>query len=150
MKKLILILILIIYANGKSELEIISDNFEADENTMITKFSGHVHIKKDKDTLDASKVTVFFDTKRKPLKIIAKNNAKIEMYLKENHFKGSADTITYKPKEQKYIFTGNAFLHDIETNKKIYGDTLIADQKNGKYKVEGSAKKPVKFLFSID
>ena len=107
------------------QVEITSNDFFADENKQISEFVGNVNIKKGSyDELKANKVVVHFDKKR--------------------------HTLTYEPAKQTYTVTGNGYLHEVETDKNVYGDKIVVNQKDGTYSVNSDEKKPVKFIFQIE
>ena len=58
--------------------------------------------------------------------------------------------LIYEPKTQIYTLKGNAFLHEIDSDKKVFGDEIIVDQLNGIYNVKSKNKEPVKFIFQVD
>lgn len=133
------------------QVEITSDNFFADEGKQISEFTGNVHIKKGAyDELHANKVIVHFDTKRQPTKYIATGNAKFKVMMKEKHYDGKGDTLTYEPAKQLYTVSGNGHLHEVETDKNVYGERIVVDQIAGTYNVNSGEKKPVKFIFQIE
>lgn len=149
MKKILLFCVSCLVINA-SELEIVSDKFEADENRGITVFYGNVHIKHNKDTIDTDKLTVTLDSKKKPVKYIADGNAKFKLYIKEKVYEGESAQIVYDSSIEKYSFEGNVILKELIDNNKITADKVFVNQKNGTYSVEGSQNKPAKFIFNID
>ena len=58
--------------------------------------------------------------------------------------------LTHEPKNQTYILKGNAFLHEIDSDKKIFGDEIIVEQLKGIYNVKSKDKEPVKFIFQVE
>lgn len=145
---------LIIFAGilmAKSEnVEITSKHFEADETKLISKFTGDVKVIKGYDTITSDKLVINFDKNKNPLKYTATGKAKFKLILNKKHYAGHANKIIYNPLKKYYRFIGNAFLQDIDTHKKIYGDDITIDQLNGKYNVESSGNKPVKFIFKVE
>ncbi len=130
-------------------VEITSKSFEADELTRISKFVGNVKVKKGYDTITSDKLVVNFDKKRVPIKYTAMGNAKFRLMINKKHYAGKADKITYSPVKKIYTFFGNAFLQDMDSGKKIYGDTIMINQSDGKYSVKSNGKQPVKFIFKV-
>ena len=61
-----------------------------------------------------------------------------------------AEKMTYEPSKSTYILEKKAFLHEIESDKKVYGDYIKADQISGQYEVDGKGKAPVKFIFKVE
>jgi len=152
MKKIAVSLIIFVgILMAKSEnVEITSKHFEADETKLISKFTGDVKVIKGYDTITSDKLVINFDKNKNPLKYTATGKAKFKLILNKKHYAGHANKIIYNPLKKYYRFIGNAFLQDIDTHKKIYGDDITIDQLNGKYNVESSGNKPVKFIFKVE
>jgi lipopolysaccharide export system protein LptA len=144
-----LFLILNIAIAKTQNVEITSKSFEADEMKHISKFIGDVKVVKGYDTITADKLTINFDKDKNPTEYIATGNAKFKLILNKKHYSGKANKIIYDPIKKLYHFIGNAFLQDLDSNKKIYGDDIQIDQLNGKYDVKSDGKKPVKFIFKV-
>lgn len=148
-KKIVfLILTAILWLNAE-QVEITSDKFFADENKHTTEFKGNVHIKKGNDELKADTIVVNFDKKRQPIKYTATNNINFKLFIKDKHYEGSGDILIYEPLKELYTISKNAHLKEIQTNKNVYGDKIVIDQKNGIYNVNSSNKQPVKFIFEV-
>ena len=131
-------------------IEITSNHFEADEAKLISKFSGNVKVVKGYDTITSDNLVINFDKNKNPVKYTAIGKAKFKLILNKKHYNGYANKIIYNPIKKYYRFIGNAFLQDIDTHKKIYGDDIMIDQLNGKYEVKSSGNRPVKFIFKVD
>ena len=117
------------------QVEITSDSFFADEGKQISNFTGNVRIKKGAyDELNADKVVVHFDAKRQPLKYVATGNANFKVALKDKHYDGKGDVLTYEPKSATYTITGK----------------IVVNQNEGTYSVNSGEKKPVKFIFQVE
>lgn len=152
-----LILFLLFSINSFAEqVEVTADEVTADENKMISKLIGNVHIKKGSyDTLDANEVIIYFNKDRKPIKYVATGNARFKGILKDKHYDGRADIITYEPEKKYYTLSGNAHLHEVETKKEVYGDVITIDQINGAYNVNSTRsknknKKPARLIFQVE
>ena len=144
-----LIFFLIITLLGASEVEITADKFTADETKGISIFTGSVHVTRGKDDLKANKVVVNFDKKKQPTLYTASGNAKAKLTMKGKNYFAKGDTLIYNPLTLKYIIKKNAFLQEISSDKKIYGENISVDQARGYYEVDGKKNKPVKFIFKI-
>ncbi len=131
------------------EVKITAQKFEADEKKMVSIFSGNVHLQRDLDEINASILTITFDKEGKPISYEASGDLHFAISADDQFFIGSADYMIYKPKDKEYKIVGNAFIHEINTNKKLYGEKIIIDRKSGKSKILGTSTKPVKFIFSI-
>ncbi|MBE2986920.1 lipopolysaccharide transport periplasmic protein LptA [Campylobacter sp. RM12920] len=148
---LILGLILSFTSLSAEQVEITSDSFFADENKQRSEFKGNVHIKKGSyDELFADKVVVHFDAKRQPTKYIATGNAKFKVFMKEKHYNGKGETLTYEPVKEIYTISGNGHLHEQESDKNVYGEKITINQTQGTYNVNSNDNKPVKFIFQIE
>jgi len=135
------------------QVEVTADEFFADENKLISTLTGNVVVKKGKDdTLTANKVDIYFNKDKQPIKYVATGNAKFKGILKKNHYDGSGDVLTYEPNSNLYTLSGNAYLHEKENKRKVWGDTIIVNQNSGTYEVKSqkSGKKPAKFIFQIE
>ncbi|WP_103641789.1 LptA/OstA family protein, partial [Campylobacter concisus] len=100
--------------------------------------------------LKAKEGVVQLEKKRQPVKYVATGNARAKIFMKDKHYDGKGDTLTYEPAKQIYTVTGNGYLHEVETDKNVYGDKIVVNQKDGTYSVNSDEKKPVKFIFQIE
>lgn len=139
------------------QVEVTADNFFADEIKLESVLTGNVNIKKGSyDTLDANKATIYFDKEKHPIKYVASGNAKFKVLINEKHYDGKGDVLTYEPQKEIYTLNGNAYLHEAETNKEVFGDNIIVNQINGTYEVQSQRnadskdKKPAKLIFQVE
>jgi len=149
LKYLIGILMLTVCLNA-SEVEVTADKFFADEIKKISVFTGNVHVVKDKDELKADKVVIEFDDKKQPVRYTATGKAEVRMSIKGKRYYGKGEVLIYEPKLLKYTIKKNAFLQELDTNKKVYGENIYVDQSKGHYEVDSKKNKPVKFIFKIE
>ncbi|MDR0579803.1 MAG: lipopolysaccharide transport periplasmic protein LptA [Campylobacteraceae bacterium] len=149
MKKLVFILFLALFVRAE-EVEVKAKNVYADETNRFVEFTGNATVIKGKDKLDAQKITVHIDEKGQPLKYVALGDVKVKISLNKKQYNASGNALTYDAKNQKYILEGNAFLSEVDTDRKIYGERIEADQINGTYIVNGKELKPAKFIFQIE
>lgn len=131
-------------------VEVTADKFFADEKKKVSIFEGKVTVKKGHDTLNAKKVVIEFDDKKQPLRYIATGDAKVNMTMTGKKYYGESEKMTYEPSKNLYTLEKKAFLHELETDKKVYGDYIKADQNSGQYEVDGKGKAPVKFIFKLE
>ena len=130
------LMILMIWAIGlvhAAQVEVTADKFFADEKKQVSIFEGNVVVIKEGDKLVANKVTIEFDAKKQPLRYIATGNAKANITMNAKKYYGEAEKMTYEPPISLYTLEKKAFLHEIETDKKVYGDFIRADQISGQY-----------------
>ncbi|MDD3324094.1 MAG: lipopolysaccharide transport periplasmic protein LptA [Sulfurospirillaceae bacterium] len=133
-----------------SQVEITADKFSADEAKKISVFEGNVKVTKEKDKLTAKKIVIDFDDKKQPLKYTATGDAKINMIMNNKRYYAEAEKLVYDPIANKYTLEKKAFMHEIDTDKKVYGDFVSIDQKTGRYEVDGKQGTPVKFIFKVE
>ena len=70
--------------------------------------------------------------------------------MNQKKYYGEAEKMTYEPTKSLYTLEKKAFLHEIETDKKVYGDFIRANQNTGQYEVDGKGAGPVKFIFKVE
>jgi lipopolysaccharide export system protein LptA len=150
MKQWISILALLVTPFYAAQVEVTAEKFFADEKKKISTFEGNVVVIKESDKLTANKVLIEFDDKKQPLRYIALGNAHVAMLMNGKKYIGEAEKMTYEPNQSTYVLEKKAFLHEIETDKKVYGDYIKADQISGQYEVDGKGKAPVKFIFKVE
>ncbi len=132
-----------------SEVQITANKFMADETKGISVFTGSVHVVRGADDLKADKVVINFDKNKQPIKYTATGHAEVKMNINKKRYLGKGGILIYEPKLLTYIIKNNAFLHEIDTDKKVYGDTILVNQAKGYYEVDSQKNKPVKFIFQI-
>lgn len=139
--------------NAGEQVEVTADDFFADEIKLVSTLTGNVIIKKGSyDTLKSDKVVINFDAKKQPLKYTATGNANFKILLNEKHYDGKGGVLTYIPNDEIYMLENNAYLHESESKKEVFGDKIIVNRKKGTYEVKGggSQKKPVKLIFEVE
>jgi len=145
-----MIYILCVTSLYAQELKIVADVFEGNETKGISFFKGNVKISKGLDELNASSVYVFTSKDRKPIKYSAEGNVTINIVTKSGaHYSGRADKVIFNPESEKYEFYDNVRLEQIDQKKKIIGDAVIVDIKNGTAIAKGDEKKPVIMIFDV-
>lgn len=133
-----------------ANVEVTAEKFYADETKRMSVFDGNVKVIKESDKLTANKVTIDFNEKKQPTRYVATGDAKVNMTMNAKKYYGEAEKMTYEPAQSIYILEKKAFLHDIETDKKVYGDYIRVEQLSGHYVVDGKGGNPVKFIFKVD
>lgn len=149
MKFFILLTCLVLGAKAK-QIEVEALKFYSDENSGKSILSGNVVIKQNQDILNSEEVVIFTDKNRKPIRYEASKNAHFSIVLKGKSYKGSGDKFIYNTIEDVYTIEGNAFIHEIQSDKKLYGDKIIVDRKNNIYRVESNKQKPARFVFDME
>ena len=147
----LLFLFILAFAAGE-QVTITSDRFEADETNRITRFLGHVHMKKGNDELNATKVVVYFDPRRKPRRYEAIGNVSFVIHMKENDhwYTGKSDRLVYRPQGRIYELYGHVVLKEPARERTVTGEKVIVEKVSGKATVEGQGDKPVKFIFKVE
>lgn len=133
-----------------AEVQVTADKFFADETKKMSVFDGNVKVIKESDKLTSKKLTIEFDDKKQPIRYIATGDAKANMLMKEKKYYAEAEKMTYEPSKSLYILEKKAFLHDIETDKKVYGEYIKVNQVSGHYEVDSKGAAPVKFIFKVE
>ena len=133
-----------------AEVQITADKFFADETKKLSTFDGNVKVIRESDKLTSKKLVIEFDDKKQPIRYIATGDAKANMLMKAKKYYAEAEKMTYEPSKSVYILEKKAFLHDLETDKKVYGDYIKVNQVSGQYEVDAKGGNPVKFIFKVE
>ena len=151
MKRLFIFFILLYSSNLLADfVDINADHFYANDIQHKAFFEGNAQIRQEKNEVNASKVTVFFNDQKKALKYKAQGNVKFDLTENKIHYKGEADSVEYAPTSSKYYFKGDVILIDLTNNRTIKANTVDLDLKTGLADIKGKAKKPVYFRFEIE
>ncbi len=132
------------------KVEVTSNSMKAENLKKEVHFIGNVKIKQLKSWLHGDKVIVYFDENNETKMYEATGSVTFEFQKEEGFYKGSANKVTYYPAESKYILTGKAVVDDLLNKRHLNGDLITLNMTTGKAKVEGSEKKPVKFIFDME
>lgn len=133
-----------------AQIEVKALNFYSDENKGESILSGNVEIIKGNDILNAQKLIIYTDKNRKPIRYEAMQDAKFKIILKGKTYKGSGDKFIYNVANDTYEINGNAYINEIGSNQKLYGDRIIVDRRKNVYRVESKDKKPARFVFDLE
>jgi len=152
MKKILIALNLLTLILCAEQVKIVADAFQGNEKKGLTTFSGNVKITKGSDELNASRVTVRTDKDRTPYKYVAEGDVSFYIDLKDNNmtYKGDAGKVIYFPLKKEYHFYKNVHLYQIGTNRKVFGDEVKLNAKDGNAKAIGKEKTPVIMIFNIE
>lgn len=150
-KRIIIFLFLGISLLNAQKVEVKADNIFINEKLLFSELTGNVSVKKgNTDSLTSKKLNIYFDKNKQPLKYVAQGNAKFKGLLDGKHYEGKAQKIIYEPQNSKYTLIGDAFIREIDTDKRVYGNKINVDEVKGTYEVEGDNKKPVRLIFDIE
>ena len=133
------------------ELKVKANSFTSDQNTGVSVFSGNVNIIKANDELNASKVTIYVDKEKKPIKFVAVGDVSFSITSKNGAvYKGVAGKAIYLPSKKEYYFYENVHLQQLNDKKEILGDEVVLKTTDGKAYAKGLKKEPVIMIFNID
>jgi lipopolysaccharide export system protein LptA len=151
MKKLFISFILFYSINIFADIvDIQADHFYASDITHEAFFEGNAQIKQGDNEFKASKIVVYFNSKRKAIKYKASGLVTFDLTEKNIHYRGQADSVTYAPTSSKYLFSGDVILKDLTNNRTIKAKSVSLDLKTGLADIKGGKKKPVHFRFEIE
>ena len=132
------------------ELKIKADYFESDQKKGISIFRGNVHIQKSFDEINASKVTIYTDKERNPVKFVAEGDVSFKLEDEhKKHYVGRAQKVVYTPKKEEYRFYTDVYLREIGDTKEIQGDEVVFDATSGKAHAKGVQNNPVIMIFDL-
>lgn len=158
LKKILMVFLLVsvaLFANEQNRLTIDAINFSADDKKNLIVFNGDVKMKRVQDKLNADKLVVNLKenkktNKKEPIKYTATGKVYLEILTAEKHFICKGDKVVYNPLKNQYIITGNGYAEDKKDAKKLYGDKIYINTISGEAKVDGSKKKPIRFIMQLD
>ncbi|CAA6814878.1 MAG: OstA family organic solvent tolerance protein [uncultured Sulfurovum sp.] len=151
MKQLFILFILFNTSSLLADIvDIKANHFYANDINDEAYFEGNAKIKQGSNEFNASKITVFFNEKRKAKKYIATGNVKFDLTEKKIHYVGQTASVTYSPENSKYLFVGDVILKDLTNNRVIKAESISLDLKTGLADIKGKKKKPVHFRFEIE
>lgn len=132
------------------ELKITADSFHADEKKGISIFEGQVKIVREKDKLNADKVTVYTNNTNDPTRYIAQGNTTFTIVTKDKAvYTGKAGKVIYQPNEKEYHFFTDVHLKQINEKKEIIGNEVVLKTVEGKAYAKGAESEPVIMIFNI-
>ncbi len=135
----------------KETLEVSADKFIANDKKHITTIEGNVHIKKGTDTLQANKVIIYTNAKRKPIKYEAIGAVQFHLVTQDGRkIEGHSDRLIYDAITQEYRLLQNAVVNEVGKINSIKGEEIILSKERGYADVLGGKDKPAKFIFDMD
>ncbi|MBN2964742.1 lipopolysaccharide transport periplasmic protein LptA [Sulfurospirillum sp. T05] len=132
------------------QVEVVAERFNASEAAQKAVFTGNVKVTKGTDVLTSDVLTITFNAKKEPLMYEATGNAKANITMNEVRYFASGKVLTYDPVALVYTVQENGFLHEIETDRKVYGERITVNQATGSYAVDSKPSEPVKFIFQMN
>ena len=145
----ILLIVISLASLYASNLEVSANSFYHKDGEKKAIFSGNVIAKEDGNLIKSNKITVFLDDNSEAKEYIASGNVYFELKSPKKFIKGRCARIKYIPSEDKYYLLGNVIVEDVLNKRKIYGEEIVIDNKNGASYAKSSSKKPVKFVFKV-
>ncbi|RLA75819.1 MAG: lipopolysaccharide transport periplasmic protein LptA [Epsilonproteobacteria bacterium] len=132
------------------ELTIQALEFKTDEKKGITIFSGDVSILKSSDEINASKIVIFTNKKREPIKFVANGDVSFFIKTKDDaSYRGTAQKVIYLPEKKEYHFFEKVYLEQLGSKKLIIGEEVVLKTVEGKAYAKGAKKEPVIMIFNI-
>ncbi len=132
------------------QLQIEADRFEGNEKSGRSVFEGHVKIRMGRDELNASRVEVYTDAERRPVKYVADGHASFFLKTDDNAtYRGRAEKVVFRPLEQEYRFFGDVHLMQVNEHKQIDGEEVVVNIKKGTAKAKGARDQPVIMIFDL-
>jgi len=151
MKQLFMALIVLYSSHLLADtVDIKADHFYANDINHEAYFEGNAKIKQGSNEFNASKITVFFNNKKKAEKYIAKGDVSFNLTENGIHYVGQTNIVNYSPKSSEYFFQGDVILKDLTNNRVIKAESITLDLKTGLADIKGKSQKPVHFIFEIE
>lgn len=151
MKILIVLSLFLASCLISQELKIKADQFDGDEKSGVSIFTGNVNIVRKNDELNATKVTVYTDEAHQPKKYVAEGDVSFHIETKEGAlYQGVAQKVIYMPNVKEYHFFKDVHLKQIDEKKEIIGDEVVLKTIEGKAYAKGAKTEPVIMIFKIE
>ncbi|NLC28695.1 MAG: lipopolysaccharide transport periplasmic protein LptA [Campylobacteraceae bacterium] len=150
MRVIFIVILLSVNCIFAAQVEVKADKFRASEVEQQGVFTGNVIVTKGEDILKSDRLVIYFDKNKNPLKYEATGSASVKMTMNDLHYYGEGKVLTYEPEETRYTIRENGFLHEVENDRKVYGDLIVVNQTKGTYEVDSKPSKPVKFIFQVE
>ena len=148
--KYIILFTLLLSSLFAKELIVKANSFKADQKAGLSVFQGSVHIVKEHDELNASKLTIFTNKKHEPTKYIAIGDVSFTIVTKNGAiYKGVAQKVIYKPSTKEYYFYKDVYLKQVDEKKEIIGNEVVLNTVSGKAHAKGKQDGPVIMIFNI-
>jgi len=152
MLKIILGLVVVLSSlfSSDEEVRIEANLFEANEKEKISIFSGKVRIRKGLDEINSSVVKIYFDKDNQPEKYEILKDVSFSITVEnDGQYIGKAQKVYLFPVSQKYIFSDLVEITDMKSGRKIKGNRVSLNMKNGNARISGGSKSPVIMTFKV-
>ena len=150
MKIVLLLIISIATTLYADALKISADSVEGNELEGISYLRGNVRMSRAEDELNASKIIIYTNRKREPMKYRAEGNVTFKIVLENGAlYKGRSNIVEFDPKKDEYRFYEGVRLEQLDEKKSMIGEKIIVNIKNGRAYAEGAKNRPVTMIFDI-
>ncbi|MDP1784328.1 MAG: lipopolysaccharide transport periplasmic protein LptA [Sulfuricurvum sp.] len=148
--KTIFLSLLCVLSLHAEELKVLSDNFRGDQLKGVSIFTGNVMVTKGSDELNASKVTIYTDSNRKPIKMVAEGDVSFYIVTKLNErYRGKSQRAVYLPDEKEYEFYTKVDLLRLDDFRRVKGDKVIVNTLHGHASADSANNEPVIMIFTL-
>jgi len=148
----VLKLLVLIFLTGTlwaEKVNVTSTSMTAEDLKKEVHFIGDAKAVQGKSWIHGDEIVVYFDENNETKMYEAIGTVTFEVERETSFYKGSADKVVYYPMKSTYVLTGHAIVDDTINKRHVNGDKITLDTITGNANVEGSKKKPVKFIFDI-
>lgn len=150
-KKIVFLLPFMSFILCAEELKVISDNFQGDQQKGISVFTGNVKVTKGSDELNSTKLTIYTDKERKPVKYVAEGNVSFYIVTEaKEKYKGKSQTAIYLPNESEYHFYKKVDLIRLDDYRRVKGDKVVVNTVAGNAAAESADNEPVVMIFTLE
>lgn len=132
------------------ELKVISDNFKGDQLKGVSVFTGNVKVTKGLDELNATKVTIYTDKDKKPIKYFAEGDVSFYIVTElQEKYKGKSQSAIYLPDQSEYHFYKKVDLIRLDDFRRVKGDKVVVNTVQGHASAESANDEPVVMTFTL-
>lgn len=150
-KRLTLFATLLTLTLTAQELKVISDNFKGDQPQGVSTFTGNVKVTKGLDELNATKVTIYTDASRKPVKYLAEGSVSFYIVTEMGEkYRGVSQRAIYLPNESEYQFYQKVDLLRIDDYRRVKGDKVVLNTIQGHASADSAGGEPVMMVFTLE
>ena len=150
MKIIIFISLLFVLGLYGEELKVLSENFKSDQSKGVSIFTGNVVVTKGLDEMNASKVTIYTDSNRKPTKMVAEGDVSFYIVTESKEkYKGKSQRAVYLPNEKEYQFYTKVDLIRLDDFRRVKGDKVVVNTTDGHATASSANNEPVMMVFTL-
>lgn len=151
MNKLIFITLFFAFGLYAQELKVLSANFKGDQATGTSVFTGNVIVTKGLDELNASKVTIYTDSNRKPIKMVAEGNVSFYIVTEvKEKYRGKSQRAVYLPDDKEYQFYTKVDLIRLDDFRRVKGDKVVVNTVYGHASADSANNEPIMMVFTLE